>query len=440
MHAALVTWLGFVLIPPFASDDGGRNEPEANWPQWRGPLATGVAPRADPPIKWSEQENIRWKIAVPGKGHASPVTWGDRIFLTTAVPYGDPLPPRFSKAPGTHDGVPVTHHHKFVVLAVSRRDGKVIWERTVRQALPHEGGHYTGSLASNSPVTDGEHLFAFFGSYGLYCLDLDGDVLWTKDFGEMQSLHGHGEGSSPALHADTLVMNWDHEGDSFVVAFDKRTGEERWRARRDEATSWATPIIVEHAGKAQVIVSATKRVRGYDLATGRVIWECGGLSTNVVASPVASRDMVFAGSSYDTRAFLAIRLGGTGDITRSKHVAWTRLRGTPYVPSPVLYDDSLYFLTHYQGVLTRVDARTGADRPGAFRLVGIRDVYSSPVAAAGRLYVTDRDGTTLVLSHEDTPRTLGQNHLDDSFSASAALVGRELLLRGEKYLYCIAAE
>ena len=192
------------------------------------------------------------------------------------------------------------------------------------------------------------------------------------------------------------------------MALDKRTGKQRWRVDRDEDTSWATPIVVEHAGKAQVIVPGTNRLRGYDLANGRVIWECGGLSSNIVASPVAADGVVYAGSSYDTRALLAIRLDGAkGDITGTRQVVWTRIRGTPYVPSPLLYGDSLYFLTHYQGILSRVDAKTGEDRPGPVRLDGIDNVYASPVAAAGRIYVTDLDGATMVMSHGDTPRSAG---------------------------------
>ncbi len=264
-------------------------------------------------------------------------------------------------------------------------------------------------------MTDGEHLFAFFGSFGLYCLDLDGELVWKADFGPMQSLHGHGEGSSPALYKDTLVVNWDHEGKSFIVALDKRTGDERWRVERNEVTSWASPIIIEHAGKPQVIVSGTSRVRGYDLANGKVIWECGGLSSNIVASPVYGDGMVFAGSSYDKRALLAIRLdGAAGDITDSGHVAWRRVRGTPYVPSPLLYEGGLYFLTHYQGIMSRVNARTGKDEPGAFRLEGVENVYSSPVAAAGRVYVTDLDGTTIVIKSGLVPQRLSVNRIAEA--------------------------
>ncbi|MBW3543242.1 MAG: PQQ-like beta-propeller repeat protein, partial [Planctomycetes bacterium] len=245
--------------------------------------------------------------------------------------------------------------------------------------------------------------------------------------------------ASPALHGDTLVVNWDHEGQSFVAAFDKRTGRERWKVERDEVTSWSSPIIVEHDGRSQVIVSGTSRVRGYDLATGEVIWECGGLSRNVVASPVAADGMVYAASSYDLQALLAIRLeGARGDITGTEQIAWSRRRTTPYVPSPLLYDGSLYFLRHYQGVLTRVNAQTGEEPHGPLRLSGIRNVYASPIAAAGRIYVADLSGTTVVIEPDPTPRIVAQNRLPDSFAASPAAAGRELYLRGVSTLYSLA--
>lgn len=422
------------------ADDNSR-EAAQTWPQWRGPLDTGAAPDADPPVDWSEDKNVRWKLRLPGIGHSTPIVWGDRVFVTAAIPVGEALEPRYSNAPGAHDNVPVTHRHKFVVMAVGRADGKILWQNTVRQGLPHEGGHNTASLASNSPVTDGENVFAFFGSRGLFCLDMDGKVSWKADLGVMHTKHGHGEGSSPVLFGDTLIVNWDHEGQSFVVAFEKQTGKQRWKVKRDEVTSWCSPIIVEHAGKPQVIVPGTHRMRGYDLATGAVIWECGGLSANVVASPVAADGMVFAASSYEIRAMLAVRLDGAkGDITGTDQVVWSRRQRTPYVPSPLLYRGSLYFLRHYQGILTRVHAKTGEERLGPFRLGVIRNVYASPVAAAGRVYITDLDGTTLVISHDDNPSVLARNILDDSFSASAAIVGRELFLRGARKLYCIAED
>ena len=409
------------------------------WPSWRGPLSTGSAPNAEPPVEWSEIKNIRWKIGLPGRGHSTPIVWDDRVFLTTAVPSHKLETPVPDDAPGGHDNLAVTHRQKFFVIAIRRSDGRFLWQTMVQEDLPHEGGHYTGSYASASPATDGERVFAFFGSHGLYCVDVNGEVEWDVDLGDMETLHGHGEGSSPVLHGDTLVVNWDHEGQSVVVAFDKRTGKERWRESRDEVTSWATPIAFEHNGINQLIVSGTGRIRGYDLASGKILWECGGLSRNVVASPVAANGMVFVGSSYEKRALFAIRLDGArGDITGTDNVAWSMRQRTPYVPSPLLYEGSLYFLRHYQGILSRIEAKTGVEKHGPFRLAAIGNVYASPVGAAKRVYVTDMNGTTIVISHNKMPQIFAINRLDDSFSASAALVGREIFLRGERSLYCIA--
>lgn len=440
-----VSNVGVVLVSlSLAQTDG-----EGYWPQWRGPHGTGVSLTAQPPIDWHESsdgddresKNIRWKIQLPGSGHSTPVIWNDRLFVTTAVPVGPGLEPRYSRAVGAHDNIPVTHKHRFEVLGLARNSGRVLWRQVVHEAVPHEGGHYTASQASASPITDGQHVYAFFGSAGLFCLNLKGQLLWKVQLGTMQTKHGHGEGSTPVLHGDSLVINWDHEGASFVVALDKRTGEERWRVLRDEVTSWATPIVVEHQGTRQVVVSGTQRVRAYDLHTGKEIWSCGGLSHNIVASPVAAKGLVFAASSYETRNLLAIMLDGAkGDVTETDQVVWSTRRLTPYVPSLLVYDDTLYFLRHYQGIVSRLDIHSGQPMAGPLRLNGIRDVYASPVAAANRIYITDLDGTTAVLAHDRVPRLIAVNRLRESVSASAALVDSELYLRGSESLYCLAEE
>ncbi len=430
--------LGFVLGLSALAENAAPPA-DQGWMQWRGPLANGVSATANPPVVWSEQKNVRWKIPLPGKAHSSPIVVGERVYLTAAVPVGEDLPPVYDNAPGAHDGVPVTHRHQFVVLAVERKDGRIAWQRVVREEFPHEGGHVTGSLASNSPVSDGERIYAFFGSRGLYCLDLKGAVLWQRDLGKMQTLHAHGEGSSPVLHGDTLIVCWDHEGESFLYAFDKLTGKQLWKVPRDEKTDWSTPLVVEIDGHAQVIVSATKRIRGYDLATGAQLWECAGLTDNVVSSPVFWNGLLIVGNSYYEQAMLAIRLAGAkGDLTGTDAVVWQLHRLTPYVSSPLLYGDTLYFLRHNQNILVRLDPATGEARGEPIRLNGIRDfIFSSPVGAAGRIYVTARDGTTIVISHDRENAPLAVNHLDDSFSASAALAGGELYLRGEHFLYCL---
>lgn len=410
----------------------------ARWPQWRGPLGTGEAPHADPPVRWSESENVRFKVALPGKGHSTPVVWGDRLFVTTAVPYGPKFAPAPFNVPPEHDNAPVTQRQRFQVIAIDRHDGRTLWTTTVREATPRAAGHVTGSLASSSPVTDGSVVVASFGSHGLYGLDLDGGLLWERDLGAMRPKHEHGEGASPALHAGVVVVPMDHEGESSIVALDAETGETRWRSARDEVTSWSSPLIVLVAGRAQAIVNGTHRVRAYDLKTGDVIWECGGLSNNVCATPVAAAGFVVVGSSYEKRAMFAIRLeGASGDVTGTDQVAWFRSRGTPYVPSPLLYGDAVYFLAHYQGVLSRVDLATGAEPAGPVRLDGMYDIYASPLGAAGRLYVVDRDGTTAVLTHAPEPAPLATNRLDDVFSASPVAVGRTLYLRGDHSLYAL---
>lgn len=446
----LVLWLAFspatvcsapptATIPEAAVANVAPADPLDQWPAWRGPMATGEAPRAQPPTTWSESDHVRWKTPLPGKGHGSPIVWGNQVYVTTAIPAGAELAPRMTRSPGSHDNIPVTRRQQYTALAIDRDSGQILWQRTLREALPHDGGgHYTGSLASASPVTDGHRLYVSFGSEGIYALEKDGTLAWERDLGEMYPVHGHGEGSSPALWKELLFVNWDHEQDSFLVALDTKTGEERWRVARDEITSWGSPIVIEHHGQPQLIVNGTRRIRAYNPSTGDLLWECGGLSTNVVASPVAGDGFLFAGSSYDTKAFLAIRLDGArGDLTGTDHIVWSRNRATPYVPSPLLAGGTLFFLHHYQGVLIGVDPRTGVDRPGAFRLPGISDVYASPVSADGKLFVTDRDGTTVVYQLGDRPKFLAENRLDDQFSASAALSGRQFFLRGERWLFCL---
>ena len=414
---------------------GQAVNPLAQWGQWRGPLATGAAPKADPPVEWSETKNIRWKTELPGLGHSSPVVWGGLVFVTTAEMTGAKKPFTGVTPDGAHNNMNPLFDHQFAVMAIDRQTGAVVWRRTVATRQPHESSHESATWASNSPVTDGEHVLSFFGSNGLYCLDTGGRLIWSRDLGDMLVKHGHGEGASPLLHGETVVVNWDHEGASVIVALAKSTGEELWRQPRDEVTSWATPIAVTHDGQAQAVVSGTRRVRGYDLKTGAVIWEAGGLPGNIVASPVAADGMVFAAGSYEKQTLLAIRLtGAKGELTGTQQIAWQKNRSTPYVPSPLLYDGWLYYLRHYQGVLSRVNAKTGDEPSGPFRLGSVFNIYSSPVAAAGRIYVTDRNGKTLVMSDDAEPKALTLNKLDDRFSAAAALVGEAIFLRGEKFL------
>lgn len=417
----------------------------AGWPQWRGPIATGVAPDTSPPTEWSESSNVRWKVEIPGHGSASPIVWGEHVFVLTAIPTGEGSGegPGFfgrlrSRLRGTTGS---SEFQRFAVIAFDRQDGSVVWERTAVTAQPHEGRHGTGSWASGSAVTDGEVLCAFFGSRGLYCYDLEGTPLWDRDFGDMSIRMGFGEGASPAIHGDSIVIVWDHQGQSFIAALDKLTGDERWRADRDEITSWSTPLIVEHEGRTQVVTSATDRVRSYDFETGRLVWEGEGVTLNAIPTPVTADGIVYLMSGYRGHQLYAVDLAkARGNIAGTNAIVWSLDRDTPYVPSPVIHDGILYFTKSNSGVLSAYDAATGRKLYGPERLPGVRDVYASPVVAGGRLYITSRDGTTLVVEPGPELRVVATNTLEDDIDASAAVVDGEIYLRGQRYLYCIATD
>jgi outer membrane protein assembly factor BamB len=435
-------FLLLLLVPSLAADRPAGYE--NNWHQWRGPLMTGFVPKGAPPLKWSETENIRWKVEIPGRGHATPIIWGDRIFIQTSVPMV-PEPAADSSAGGRQGrGMPSRNtsvEHRFMVLCLNRADGKVLWRKVVNEEKPKEATHDLGSWASNSPVTDGEHVYAYFGSRGLFCLDMEGRLIWERDFGQMEKRMQFGEGASPALYGDTLIILWDHEGDSFIFALDKKTGEEKWKAARDERTSWSTPNVVEVDGKPQVITSATNRIRGYDLETGELIWECGGLTANVIPVPVESGGILIAASGFRGNALLAIKLSGArGDITGTEAVLWKLDRDTPYTPSALIYEDMLYLLRSNNGILSCFNIRTGEEYYSRQRLEGLGSLYTSPVGADGKVYILGQKGTMYVIRFGPEFEILARNTLEDSFHASPAVVGNQMFLRGFRYLYCIEAE
>lgn len=412
-------------------------EAERFWPQWRGPYATGVSTRATPPLQWGEGKNIQWKVEIPGRGSSSPVVWGDMLFIQTAVPTGVPLDATHVPRGGLRPRVP----HRFMLHAIDRRTGKTIWERVTREAMPHEASHPdNGTWASSSAVTDGEHVIAFFESQGLYAYDMGGKPIWQKDLGDKRMRNEFGEGTTPALHGNRLVVVWDHfvPGGSFIVTLDKRTGEEIWRAKRDEIDTWATPLVVDHDGRAQVIVNAMNKVRSYDLESGKIVWEAPGTTMNAIPSPVYADGMVFLASGFRGNNLKAIRLADArGDLTSSKAIVWEINRDTPYVPSPLLYDGILYILKTNSGLLSAFDAKTGKPHYQVQRLDKLGEVFSSPVGAAGRIYITSRDGVTLVIRNSPKFEVLATNTLDDGIDASPALVDGEIYMRGYKYLYAI---
>jgi outer membrane protein assembly factor BamB len=505
----MILWFAAGVV---VAGEGLERQKLANWHQWRGPQANGFAPQGKPPVEWSTTKNVKWKIAIPGRGSASPIVWGDRIFILTAIktdrtaepPQAEKAaaagpqsalrfvsdtatrgsnsavllaqrddapadgardndsateerPERGRRGPGGFRGGPrgsggfgrgfrggriesPTNFYQFVVLCIDRKSGQTIWQRTAAEIVPHEGHHQTGSFASASAVTDGKRLIAPFGSRGIHCYDLEGNPQWNKDLGDMKTRMSFGEGSTPALFGDTLVQPWDQEGDSFIVALDARTGDEKWRQPRDEVSTWATPLIVEAAGRTQVVTSGTNRIRSYDLETGEIIWECGGLGSNPIASPVVVDGLAICMTGHHDPAGIAVPLDSKGDVTDSEKIAWQIEEVTPYVPSPVVYEDTIYFTKSRNAILSSIVAKTGKPIIDQKRLPGLDSIYASPVAADGRIYICSREGATIVLKHGPTLDILATNELNETIDASPAIVGKDLIIRTEGNLYCIAAE
>lgn len=414
-----------------------------NWHQWRGPESNGVSRTATPPLEWSEKKNVRWKVAIDGSGTTTPIIWGNQVFLLTAINTGkvDPSLPKPEDQPDRVFGIKYPNtSYQFVVLCLDRKTGKERWRRTATEGIPHEGAHRDNSFASASPFTDGKRLYCWFGSAGIFCYSLDGKKLWERNLGKAFMEASLGEGCSPVVHEGKLVIVRDQRGQSYIEVLDAKTGDTIWKKDREERGAWATPRIIEHSGKTQVITAASGKVRSYDLSDGSLIWECGGLTSNVIPSPVVDNDVVYCMSGYKGYSLLALPLNASGDITGSGAIIWQKQRGTPYIPSPLLYDGMLYFLQSNQNILSCLDAKSGDELINRTRLPEIGNIYASPVGAAGRVYLTGRNGVTLVLKRSPKLEILATNELDDPILASPALAGDQLFMRGRKFLYCIARD
>jgi outer membrane protein assembly factor BamB len=408
----------------------------SGWHQWRGPFNTGMAV-GDAPLRWSDSDGVTWKVPVAGRGHSTPVIVGDRIFLTTAMPTGRGQAPT-GRLRGGGGGADAGLEHRFVVLALDRRTGRTLWEHTARVATPHEGYHRTyGSFASNSPVTDGERLYAFFGSRGLYAYSLDGALLWQKDFGvKLRMDNGFGEGTAPTLHDGRLILHFDHLDGGFLTMLDPATGRELWRVSRTERFNWAAPFVATHGGRRQIIVNGLT-VRSYDFESGRLLWEAAGLGENSVPQVVQHEDLVFAMSGHTVKMLMAIRLGQQGVLTDGRGVAWSTPRGVSYTPSPLLHDGRLYFVSD-AGLVSCLDAATGRPHYQASRLPRAYNFKASPVGANGKLYLATEEGDVVVLRMGDRFEVLATNTLrDQSFIASPVIVDGAIYLRSRTHLFRI---
>ena len=423
----------------------------AHWPQWRGPFFNGMA-RTSAPTDFSATKNVKWKVAIEGRGFSTPVIWGDKMFLTTAIPTGKtvtaPAAENRPQAPGGRGpggggpggGAASGEEHKFVVMCLDRKTGKTLWDKVVKTAVPHEGYHRQyGSFASNAPVTDGKYVYFSFGSRGIYCFDLNGKPIWEKDLGvQMRMRLQFGEGGAPALFGNLLIHHYDQESGSFMVALDKRNGKEVWRVNRDEASSWSTPFIADVKGKKQLVLSATKKTRAYEPLSGKLIWECAGLGSNVIPHPVQHNDIVLVMSGHRDPKLMAIRLGKEGDLTGSDAVLWSQTRGTAYTPSPVLHDGKYYTLSD-NGLLSCFNATTGEAYYQQKRLPQTDSFKASPTGAGDKLYLASESGVVTVVKMGEQMEVAHSTTFDDHFFVASPVVAEgDLYLRSKTHLFCIS--
>lgn len=412
----------------------------ANWPQWRG-TGTGVSEEKNLPTAWNTTKGIKWKTPIAGRGHSSPVVWGNKIFLTSAIE-GEVVPG--AKAVTHTDGgkeflhpdsVGADRKHTFKVIAINADTGKILWERSAWEGTPYDNRHRKSSYAASTPATDGKMVFAFFGTEGLYAYDLNGKLAWKADLGKLGTV-GMGTGTSPIVFENLVIVQCDEENGaaSFIVAVDKRSGKEVWKVPRKVQVSWATPMLVSIGKRTELITVGTEAVIAYDPGTGKELWQHKGVESNAIPSPVANQEMVFVSAGFPAKIVMAIQLGGSGDLKET--VVWKYSKGTAYVPSPILYGDYLY-LTTDRGILTCLDAKTGEVKYEGGRIPIPATFTASPVAFDGKILMTSEDGDTFVVKAGPKHEILGTNSIGEPVYASPAISGQRIFIRGEKNLYAI---
>ncbi len=409
-----------------------------DWVQWRGPTADGNAgDEARPPLRWDAKTNVAWIASLPGEGSATPIVVKDQVFVVSAEKT-DRKSPTTVVAHESAKTAPDEFFYRFMVTSIDRNSGKTRWQKVATEQVPHEGRHSTNTYAAGSPTSDGERLYVSFGSRGIFCYSLTGELVWKTDLGDMRTRFGWGEAVTPVLADDYLIVNWDQEEGSFIVALDKNTGHTVWkRERPGEVSSWNTPLVTEHDGQTLVVVNGTGRVRAYEGKSGEVRWACGGQTTNAIPSPIRYQDTVICMSGYRGAFACAIPLSAKGDITDKGFLRWQYKQGTPYVPSPIVIGERLLFTSGNTDVLSCINAKSGKPLSERRRLQEVKSFYASPILAHGNFYFTSRKGTTVVLRDDDQLEVVAVNRLEDVIDASPVAVDNQLFLRSWTKLYCL---
>jgi outer membrane protein assembly factor BamB len=416
-----------------------------NWPGWRGPGNLGISTEKGIPTQWDLSRNVKWKVDVPGLGHSSPIIWGNRIFVTTAV-NSDPKEQSWQKGFFSDERKPDSNEIFWEVLCFDRDTGKLLWEQTAVRRKPASGRHTKNSYASQTPVTDGTYVYAFFGDQGMYCYDFNGKLIWSRELGTFTMRSSWGMGSSPVLFKNLVIQTCDQEtGGSFIVALDKKTGEISWKTNRDELSSWSTPYLYE-GSRPELIVNATRAIRSYDPATGKLLWECRGPATSITTpTPTSSNGLIFVSSGFvrdEIRPITAFRPGASGDITlkegetKSESIVWRQPTAAPYIPSPTAYRDWIFVLLD-QGFIACYDAKTGKELYGRTR-IDVGAIFSaSPVVVEGKLYCISEDGDVFVIRAGPAYELVARSSLGESVMASPAVSDGKMFVRAIKHLYCI---
>jgi len=416
-----------------------------NWPQFRGPTASAVSTNSGLPDTWSAADRVAWKTQIPGRGWSSPIVWGGRIFITTAIKEGGEHEPVKKGLYLGGDRPAPSDVHRWMVYCLDLDTGKVVWEKEVHRGVPQHGYHLKNSPASETPVTDGERVYAYFGNVGMFCFDFEGKLLWSKRWESVPTRFGWGTAASPVLHGNRIYVLNDNDKQSFLVALDARTGEQVWRVERDEKSNWATPFVWENAKRTEIITPGTGRVRSYGL-DGQRLWELGGMSPITIPTPLAAHGLLYVTSGYvgDRRKPLfAIRPGAAGDISleegrvSNEYVAWCQKEAGPYNPSPIVYGDYLYVL-YDMGLLACYNAKTGEEVYGKRRIEAkARAFTASPWAYGGKIFCLSEDGDTFVIRAGPAFELLGKNSLGELCMATPAIVRDGLIIRTESHVFRI---